>query len=118
MERIKLYIDEDAQRADLVQALRARHVDVHTVTEAALLGQPDEVQLRYATEQERVIFSFNRGDFFHLHTQWLTVGEHHTGIIVSDHLATGFIIRRLLRLIDAKPASEMRNWFEFLSNWQ
>ncbi len=48
-ERIKLYLDEDAQRTDLIQALRARQIDVVTVSEANLLGQPDDVQLRYAT---------------------------------------------------------------------
>lgn len=42
MDRIKLYVDEDAQRTDLIRALRARHVDVLTVAEAALLGQPDD----------------------------------------------------------------------------
>jgi len=65
---IKLYLDEDAQRADLIQALRARHINVVTVSEADLLGQPDDVHLQYATEQGRVIFTFNRGDFFRLHT--------------------------------------------------
>ncbi|MCZ7666486.1 MAG: DUF5615 family PIN-like protein [Chloroflexi bacterium] len=54
-ERIKLYLDEDAQRTDLIQALRARQIDVATVSEANLLGQADDVQLRYATEQGRVI---------------------------------------------------------------
>lgn len=36
-ERIKLYLDEDAQRTDLIQALRARQIDVATVSEANLL---------------------------------------------------------------------------------
>ena len=117
-ERIKLYLDEDAQRTDLIQALRARQIDVATVSEANLLGKPDDVQLHYATEQERVIFTFNRGDFFRLHTEWLRHGQHHTGIIVSDQLGTSIVMRRLLRLIDAKPANEMNDWLEFLSNWQ
>ena len=33
-KRIKLYLDEDAQRTDLIQALCARQIDVVTVTEA------------------------------------------------------------------------------------
>jgi hypothetical protein len=116
-KRIKLYLDEDAQRTDLIQALRARQIDVVTVSGANLLGQPDNVHLQYATEQGRVIFTFNRGDFFHLHTQWLNDGRHHSGIVVSDQVATGVVIRRLLRLIDAKSADDMRDWLEFLSNW-
>jgi len=116
-EQIKLYLDEDAQRTDLIQALRARQVDVETVSEANLVGQPDEVHLQYATDQGRVIFTFNRGDFYQLHTKWLSRDQHHAGIIVSDQAATGALMRPLLRLINAKTASEMQGWLEFLSNW-
>ena len=117
-DRIKLYLDEDAQRTDLIQALRARKIDVVTASGVDLLGQPDDVQLRYSTEQSRVIFTFNRGDFFQLHTEWLSSGQPHAGIIVSDQIGTGNAVRRLLRLIDAKSASDMHDWLEFLSNWQ
>lgn len=116
-KRIKLYLDEDAQRTDLIQTLRARQIDVVTVSEANLLGQADDVQLRYATEQGRVIFTFNRGDFFHLHTEWLRNDQHHSGIIVSDQVGTGAVMRRLLRLIDVKLTEDMCDWLEFLSNW-
>lgn len=116
-ERIKLYLDEDAQRQGLIQALRARQIDLVTVSEVNLLGEDDEVQLRYATEQGRVVFTFNRGDFFGIHTDWLRRGQSHTGIIVSDQIDTGTILRRLLRLIDERSASDMHDWLEFLSNW-
>ncbi len=116
-QRIKLYFDEDAQRTDLIQALRARQIDVLTASEAHLLGQPDETQLEYATAESRVIFTFNRGDFFQLHIQWLNQGKSHAGIILSDQLGTGIIIRRLLKLIESKTDAEMENWLEFLSNW-
>lgn len=117
-ERIKLYLDEDSQRTDLIQALRARQIDVQTVSEAHLLGKPDKDQLSYATEQGRVVFTFNRGDFFHLHTNWLKSGQHHYGIIVSNQVSTSMVIRPLLRLIGAKSSNDMVNWLEFLSNWR
>lgn len=116
--QIKLYLDEDAQRTDLIQALRARQIDVETASEATLLGQPDEVQLQYAAAKGFVIFSFNRGDFFDLHTKWLEGGRHHAGIIISDQLETGTVMRRLLRLVDVKAAEDMQDWLEFLSNWR
>lgn len=116
-ERIKLYLDEDAQRTDLIQALRARHINVATASDANLLGQADDVHLQYATEQGRVIFTFNRGDFFRLHTEWLSSEQHHSGIVVSNQVGTGVVMRRLLRLIDAKSANDMLDWLEFLSNW-
>lgn len=115
---IQLYIDDDAQRTDLIQALRARHIDIETVSEAQRLGESDEDQLRYAAKEARVLFTFNRGDFFRLHTLWLSSGYHHAGIIVSDQLSTSIIVRRLLRLLDAKSADDMQDWLEFLSNWQ
>jgi len=46
-ERIKLYLDEDAQRTDLIQALRARQFDIETVSDANLLGQADDVQCNW-----------------------------------------------------------------------
>lgn len=78
-ERIKLYLDEDAQRTDLIQALRARQLDVATVSEMNLLGQSDAVHLHHAHQQKRVIFTFNRGDFFRLHTEWLYNNKHDSG---------------------------------------
>ncbi len=116
-ERIKLYLDEDAQRTDLIQALRSRQIDVVTVSEVDLLGETDETHLLYAAEHGRVFFTFNRGDFFRLHTEWLKTGRHHSGIIVSDQVGTGLLTRRLSRLIDAKLASDMYDWLEFLNNW-
>lgn len=59
-----------------------------------------------------------RGDFVQLHTQYLNSGRSHAGIIVSDQLGTGVILRRLLKLINDRSAEEMRNWLEFLSNWR
>jgi hypothetical protein len=42
----------------------------------------------------------------------------HAGIIVSDQLEAGVIIRRLLKLLHARSAEDMTNWLEFLSNWR
>ncbi|MEM8861896.1 MAG: DUF5615 family PIN-like protein [Chloroflexota bacterium] len=117
-QQIKLYLDEDAQRTNLIQALRARQIDVLTVSEADHIGKSDEIQLTFTTENNRVIFTFNRGDFFHLHTKWLSEGKSHSGIIVSDQLSTGVVMRRLLKLIDEKPSQDMQSWLEFLSDWQ
>jgi len=105
-------------RASILRALRARQVDVTTALEAGLIGCPDEENLRYATDQNRVLFTFNRGDFVQLHTLYLTSNRHHAGIIVSDQLETGVIVRRLLKLLNSRTAEDMRDWLEFLSNWR
>ena len=117
-EPIRLYLDEDAQRNSLVRALRARQIDVLTANEAELVGASDLEQLTFATTQNRTIFTFNRGDFVQLHTTLLQEGRHHAGIIVADQLEIGVVIRRLLKLLDARSAEQMQNWLEFLGSWR
>ena len=116
--RIKLYLDEDAQRASLVRALRVRQYNILTCNEAQQTGIPDAEQLGFAISQQRTILTFNRGDFVRLHKDYMSNERTHSGIIVSDQLEIGVIARRLLKLLDARSAEDMRNWLEFLSNWR
>lgn len=115
---IRLYLDEDAQRTSLVRALRARQIDVLTANEAGKVGLSDADQLAFAVSQSRTIFTFNRGDFVKLHTEYLQQNRAHPGIIVSDQLEIGVVIRRLLKLLDGRSAEKMHSWLEFLSNWR
>lgn len=117
-QRPRLYLDEDAQRTTLVRALRARQVDVLTANETNLVGVPDAEQLAFAAAQSRAVFSFNRGDFVALHVLYLQQHQHHAGIIVSDQLEIGVIVRRLLRLLAARSDADMRDQLEFLSSWR
>ena len=86
--------------------------------EAEKVGLSDAAQLAFAISQNRAIFTFNRGDFVQLHTEFLHQNRTHSGIIVSDQLEIGVVIRRLLKLLDARSTEDMRNWLEFLSNWR
>lgn len=117
-EPIKLYLDEDTISRALIRALRARGVDVLTAQEAEMMGVPDNEQLGFATAQGRIIFSFNTRDYAILHTEYMSKQQIHAGIIVSDQVQVGLLVRRLLKLLDAKSAEEMQNWLEFLSNWR
>lgn len=73
--QIRLSLDEDAMSRSLARELRARGVDVTTTITEGRLGQGDIVQLEFAKAQDRVIFSYNVGDYYHLHTQYLTEGS-------------------------------------------
>lgn len=115
---IRLYLDEDTLSRSLINALRARNVDVLSAHQAGLVSIADEVHLAYAAELERTVFTFNTRDFVQLHGTWLAEGRNHAGIIVSDQIHVGQIVRRLLKLFDARSAEEMQNWLEFLSNWK
>lgn len=83
-----------------------------------MVGVSDAEQLAFATSQNRVLFTFNRGDFLRLHTAYLKDNLSHAGIIVSDQLEIGIVIRRLLKLLDTRSAEQMQDWLEFLSSWR
>ncbi len=57
--RIRLYVDEDAMDKDLLQALRARGVDVLTAFETGMIERSDEDHLEFVTRKGRVLYSFN-----------------------------------------------------------
>ena len=57
---------------DLVQALRLRGADIKTALEAGLVGRPDEEHLAHAAEEGRVFYTFNVGDFMHLHGEYMS----------------------------------------------
>ena len=117
-EPIKLYLDEDTISRALIQALRARGVDVLTAQEANKLAVTDRDQLEFAISLDRAIFSYNTRDYAVLHTEYMAAEREHAGIIVSNQLYVGLVIRRLLKLIDEKSASEIHSRLEFLSNWR
>jgi hypothetical protein len=119
VSQIRLYIDEDAMDTDLVAALRSRSVPVVTVSDTNSAGQSDSAQLSLAAREDCVLYSFNVGDFYRLHTEWLRKGRDHAGMILApqQRFTTGEQLRRLLRIRSALTAAEMRNHVEFLSNW-
>jgi len=116
---IRLYIDEDSMSRALVRALQARNIDVTTALEQDMIEQPDSAHLDFATSQGRVLYSFNVGDFYRLHTMYLNQGRSHAGIIVSSQqtYSVGEQMRRLLRLAANRSAEEMHNSIEFLGSW-
>ncbi len=117
--KIALYFDEDAQDNDLIQALRLRGVDVVGAWAAGMRQREDAEHLAYATAQDRVLYGFNVGEFYRLHTQLLARSNSHAGIILAkqQHYSVGEQMRRLLKLIATNSAEEMRNKIEFLSDW-
>ncbi|WP_341735519.1 DUF5615 family PIN-like protein [Microcoleus sp. CAWBG640] len=119
MSQIRLYLDEDTLRKAFVQALRENGIDVVTVSDANNLGRIDEEQLIWATEQGRVIYTFNSRDFCRLHGSFFAVGNSHAGIIVVPRQSYSVReqLRGLLNLIGSKSAEEMMNQLEFLGTY-
>lgn len=82
--QISLYLDEDAQRLALVQALRVRGVDVIAAWDVGMRQREDEESLVFATSQGRALYGFNVGDYYRLHTEFLGQGRSHAGIILAE----------------------------------
>ncbi len=116
MSKVRLYVDEDAEEAAVVEGLRLRGIDVLTTLEAGRRSSTDAEQLAFATEHGRAIFTFNVRHFAALHAEWLTEGNDHCGIAVlpDQRVSIGEKIRRLGRLVGSITAEQMLNRMEYL----
>ena len=117
MSQIRFYLDEDSVEKSLITAFRNAGLDVVTVTDVDRQSYSDEEQLIWATEQERVIYSYNRQDFCRLHNEFLVTERSHAGIILlqQQRYSIGQKLRGLLQLVSALSAEEMVNQLVFLS---
>jgi len=117
VSRIRLYLDEDTIKTALIQALRSADLDVVTVADVNRLGYSDEDQLLWAIEQGRIIYSFNIGDFCHLHRDFMVQEISHAGIILvpQQQYSIGQQLQGLLKLISQYSAEDMINQLLFLS---
>ena len=118
MSAIRFYLDEDATSKSLLEALRNRGADVWSAAEANMLARSDEQQLVWALENQRIIYSFNVRDFYRIHSEWLSSGKSHAGIVLGkQENSVGNQMRGLLRLASTKSAEEMINNVEFIGIW-
>ena len=92
-------------------------MDALTAVDAGMVERLDEDHLEYATARDRIVCTSNQGDFDRTHTQWLTAGRSHAGIICArqQRYSVGEQMRRLLRLAAAHSTESMRDHLEFLS---
>jgi len=116
MTRITLYLDEHV-RVSLAEGLRTRGVDVMTTQEAGC-SLDDTGRLNFDAKEGRVLLSFNKHHFARIHYEWMEKDRPHAGIILSDQLSVGIIIRRLMRLYFSLSREDMQNRLEYLSAWK
>ena len=117
---LRLYLDEDVMRGSLERALRSRGIEFVTAFEAGMVGQIDELHLRYAASEGMALYSFNITDYAVLHANWLSQGQDHAGLILADQryrYSVGEQMRRLHRIVLGLSAEEMKNRVEYLSTW-
>jgi hypothetical protein len=116
MSRVRLYVDEDASEAALVNALLNAGYDILTARQAATEGDDDLKQLEFAASQGRVLYTLNTADFALLHAKLLASGRSHAGIITipEQRYSVGEKIRRILAFLNATAAEDMVDRIEYL----
>src|SRR4030067_2970830 len=113
MEKVSFYLDEHIQTS-LAEALRQRGVDVLTTQEAGNIALDDYEQLNFAHKKGMVLLSYNKRDFARIHYEYMKTNEHLSGIVLSDQLPVGQILKRLMRLYFSLSKEEMENRLEYL----
>ncbi len=119
VNKIRLYIDEDASRNSFVLALRELNFDLVTTAEAENLGLADLEQLIWATNNHRAIYTFNVKDYCRLHKIYMSEMKQHSGIIVvpRQSYSVGEQLRGLQKLISSISSEEMQNKLIFLGTY-
>ena len=109
-QTIRFHLDENVNNY-VADGLRRRGIDVTTTPEAGLIGASDEVQLAFASSQNRVIFTQD-DDFMRLHHERVN----HTGIAycIQGRRSIGEIIGGLSLIWEVLEPEEMVGRVEYL----
>ncbi|MBI3536039.1 MAG: DUF5615 family PIN-like protein [Chloroflexi bacterium] len=116
MERlyIVLYFDENIA-SQIAKALAQQNYDVLTARQAGMLGKSDDEQFHFAISEQRTLVTHDREDYLNLHSQYLTQGIEHYGLIILiERKRIGEIIARLLDLLENTTADEIKNQLRFI----
>ncbi len=102
----------------LAEQLRANGVDVLSAGEAGNLDLDDREQLEFAVSQRRAILTHNARHFEPLVREYWNTGKVHYGVVVSEQLPVGELLRRVLRMLDQVDAEQMKNAYRNLSDFK
>jgi len=116
-QRVKLYLDHDISYR-LAEQLRARGYDAIGAWEVGKAHLSDVAQLEYAAKQGRVLVTCNAQDFVPLYIEWWDIGRHHSGIVTSEQLEFGEMLRRLVRFLETVTAAEMKDAIRNLAEFK
>jgi predicted nuclease of predicted toxin-antitoxin system len=114
---IALYTDADIH-GKLAAELRDKGFDAISSREVRNDDLDDPSQLAYAVSQQRTLLTHNTQDFEPLHRQYMAEEISHFGIIVSNQISIGELLRRTLNMLDALDADQVKNTFHHLSEFK
>ncbi|NEQ47199.1 MAG: hypothetical protein F6K00_28125 [Leptolyngbya sp. SIOISBB] len=108
--RIKFHLDENVSNA-VAAGLRRRDIDVTTTAEQNLIGASEQDQIRFASMQERVIFTHD-DDFLKLHQTNIV----HAGIVYCHQgsRSIGEMFKTLAMIWECVTPEEITGKVEFI----
>jgi predicted nuclease of predicted toxin-antitoxin system len=117
MAAVSLYLDEDV-RVLLAEVLRSRGYDAGHALEFNRCGKSDEEQLAYAARRGMAILTHNVRDFVLLDKLYRAQNKNHSGIILSGQLPFNELLKRVLKLLSAFTADNLKNKLIWLSDFK
>jgi len=114
---VSIYLDADVERM-IAKGLRRQGYNCRAADEVGMKRASDEAQLEYAARMGYALVTYNIEHFAPLHTRYLREGWEHSGIVlIPKRWGASEVLRRLLNLLDAVTADEMRNNVKWLSDF-
>jgi hypothetical protein len=106
---VRLFLDAHVSAGRIASALRQLH-DVRAADEERELdGWEDERLLELATQEGRIMITFNVADFARITTEWAAAGRSHAGcllIVGIDHAEFGLTLRVIEHSFTSRPDQE------------
>lgn len=113
---IALYTDADVG-VELANQPRKREFDAVFALELGRSRLSDQEQLDHAISDKRAILTFNIKHFTPLFETYWNAGMEHYGVIVSDQIPVGELLRRTVNLLNTVTAGEMKNNIKYLGEF-
>jgi predicted nuclease of predicted toxin-antitoxin system len=111
-----VYLDADVHPI-VARILRGRGFDALSANEAGHRQASDREQLDFAVARRRALVTFNVADFVREARGYAQEGRDHCGIVVSDQLEIGELVRRMTKVLGTYSASDMINRFVWLQSF-
>jgi hypothetical protein len=111
---VRLFLDAHVSARRIATALREQH-DVRAADEERELdGWDDERLLALATEERRIMVTFNVADFARITTEWAAAARSHAGcllIVGIDYAEFGLILRVVEHVVSTRPDQDA--WIDY-----
>lgn len=117
MGSIRFYLDEDV-RPLLADILQERGYDAISAVRLGRIGITDEDHFAFAASQGRAVLTFNIRDFVPIAKTWIRNDKCFTGLVVSEQMPLGELLRRTLRLLSQREEKEINNTIVWLSDYR